>query len=207
MLKKELIKIIEMSWTKETCYPKLQNEWTEKNKSLGQSAITALIVNMFLGGKIMRCNSELGNHYYNLVNNELLDLTCAQFKSPPFYNASEERSIEYILSNDDTKNRYKILLENVKENFIKYGAKKYKLIDSNGKNYLSHIPGTIGGNKKLKIYGKLDCPNALIWIKKGYYTENRVFFENIEVAKLNNYRPCAKCMKKEFILWKNNKDR
>ncbi|MBQ3021063.1 MAG: metal-binding protein [Bacilli bacterium] len=86
---------------------------------------------------------------------------------------------------------------------MKYGTKEYKLLDSNGNIYLSKIPGTIAGNKKLKIYGKLDCANAISWINKGYYVNNRVFFENEEIAKKNNYRPCAKCMKKEYIIWKN----
>ena len=61
--------------------------------------------------------------------------------------------------------------------------KKYKLIGRDGKEYISDIPGTLGGNKKLKIYGRLDCPSALRWIKKGYYTQNRVFFESEEIAK------------------------
>ena len=34
--------------------------------------------------------------------------------------------------------------------------KMYKLLDENGREYLSEKPGMIGGHKKLKIYGKLD---------------------------------------------------
>ena len=68
--------------------------------------------------------------------------------------------------------------------------------------YLSKIPGTLGGNKKLKIYGKLDCFSALNWIKKGKYVNNRVFFESEESAKKAGYRPCGICMKKEYQLWK-----
>lgn len=189
MKKDELVKIIEMSLTKEI------------DKQLEQSDITSLIVNMFLGGIIMRCESTKGNHYYNLINNEIIDLTKDQYEI--FYNTSEEIDKEYILSNKDTKNRYKILLNNVKNNFIKYGTKEYKLLDSNGNIYFSKVPGIIGGNKKLKIYGRLDCPNALNWINKGYYINNRVFFDSIETAEKNNYRPCAKCMKKEYNNWKN----
>ena len=54
--------------------------------------------------------------------------------------------------------------------------KKYKLLDGNGDEYLSDVPGTLGGNKKLKIYGRLDCPSANRWIEKGHYVVNRVFF-------------------------------
>ena len=76
--------------------------------------------------------------------------------------------------------------------------RKYKLIDSNGVKYLSDTPGTLGGNKKLKIYGRLDCPSANRWIKKGYYIQNRVFFKDEESTIKAGYRPCAVCMKKEY---------
>lgn len=203
MVLEEVIRIIELSYSKETCYPNLRDKWCEENKTLGHCAITALVVNDFVGGKIMRCMSETGSHYYNLINNEIVDLTFSQFKELPDYEHSEERTREYILSNDDTKNRYKILLNNVKDNFIKFGEKEYKLLTNNG-IILSKIPGTLGGNKKLKIYGKLDCISALNYIKKGYYVNNRVFFENEEIAKQLGYRPCGKCMKKEYNKWKEN---
>lgn len=198
----ELYKMIELSYDRETCYPVLKEKWNNSNKALGHCAIVALIVNDFLGGKIMRCMCETGSHYYNLINSEIVDFTASQFKETPDYCLSEERTREYLLQNDDTKKRYKILLEKVKNNFINYGNKEYSLLTENGV-IPSKIPGTVGGNKKLKIYGKLDCYNALNWISKGYYIDNRVFFENAEIAERLGYRPCAKCMKKEYIKWKN----
>ena len=199
MLLSELTKVIELSWNKNTCSPSLQDNWNKENKALGQCAITALIVNDFLGGKIMRCMCESGSHYYNLINGNIIDLTSAQFNEIPDYTKGEERTREYLLSNKDTKKRYILLLNRVKDNFVKYGTKKY-----NGQ-YFSKIPGTCGGNKKLKVYGRLDCPSALRYIENGHYVDNRVFFENIEVANKLGYRPCAKCMRKEYDKWKLNK--
>ena len=201
MILKEVREMLEKSWIKETCSLGLKDIWTIDNKALGQCAVTALIVNDFLGGKIMRCMCESGSHYYNLINGEVIDLTDSQFKEIPDYTLGEERTREYLLSNLDTKNRYLLLLKNVKENFIKYGKKEYKLMSINGQ-YLSKIPGTLGGNKKLKIYGKLDCKSALNWIQKGKYVSNRVFFEDEEKAKEAGYRPCGICMKKEYQKWK-----
>ncbi len=83
--------------------------------------------------------------------------------------------------------------------------KKYKLIDSNGLEYISNTPGTLGGNRKLKIYGRLDCPSANRWIKKGYYIQNRVFFMDEESAIKAGYRPCAVCMKEEYNKWRKIK--
>lgn len=202
----ELERIIKLSWSKDTCVSSLKNDWCDDKRSLGQCAVTSLIVNLYMGGKIMRCLSETGSHYYNLINGNIVDLTVSQFKNLPDYLNGEERSIEYLLSNEDTKNRYLLLLQNVKENFLKYGSKEYKLLDESGKFIVSKIPGTIGGHKKLKIYGKMDCPSALSYIKKGQYINNRVFFLDEEVAIKNGYRPCAKCLKKEYLIWKNKKD-
>ena len=81
----------------------------------------------------------------------------------------------------------------------------YTLIDENGLEYLSDIPGTLGGNKRLKIYGRLDCPSANRWISKGYYINDRVFFIDEETAIKAGYRPCAVCMKKEYAEWKQKR--
>jgi len=49
---------------------------------------------------------------------------------------------------------------------------------------------TIGGNKKLKIYGTLQCSSG-----KRMKTENRVFFRDEAEARQAGYRACKRCMK------------
>lgn len=83
--------------------------------------------------------------------------------------------------------------------------KMFKLLDSNGKEYFSEEKGTLGGHKKLKIYGRLDCPSALRYIEKGQYVQHRVFFADEETAIAAGYRPCAKCMPDEYKKWKENR--
>lgn len=203
MIVNEVCEIVSMSFDKDTCYPVWSDKWNSDMKCLGQGAVAALVLNDFLGGKIMRCESEYGSHYYNLINDKIVDLTVSQFKTLPNYETGIERTREYLLSNEDTKKRYKLLLERVKENFLKHGKKDYKLLTKSG-TVLSKIPGTMGGNKKLKIYGRFDCKCALNWIKKGYYVQTRVFFEDEEKAKELGYRPCGVCMKKEYKIWKES---
>jgi len=82
-------------------------------------------------------------------------------------------------------------------------SKQYRLIGTNGKEYLSDVPGTLGGNKLTRIYGRLDCKIALTYIAKGEYAVNRVFFANEQDAKEAGYRPCAVCMKSEYEIWKS----
>lgn len=80
--------------------------------------------------------------------------------------------------------------------------KTYTLIDATGKQYKSKTPGQFGGHKKLKIYGRLDCPSALRYIAKDQYVKNRVFFADEMTAIDLGYRPCGVCMKEEFKKWK-----
>ena len=55
-----------------------------------------------------------------------------------------------------------------------------------------------GGNRKLKIYGKLSCKSG-----KRMKRENRVFFSTEKEAIINKYRPCGNCMRVEYNQWKN----
>ena len=82
----------------------------------------------------------------------------------------------------------------------------YKLIGKDGKQYLSETPGTLGGHKKLKIYGRLDCPSALRYIEKGQYVKQRVFFADEETAIAAGYRPCGVCMKEQYKKWKERQN-
>lgn len=102
--------ILKDCWSYETCSPSLKENWNDNNPSLGQCAITALIINDVWGGKIMRCMTSSGSHYYNLIDNKIVDLTADQFLGEiPLYNEGQERTREYLLQNEDTKKRYLLL--------------------------------------------------------------------------------------------------
>ena len=83
--------------------------------------------------------------------------------------------------------------------------KEYKLIGKDRKPYMSSEPGTMGGHRKLKIYGRLDCPSALRFIAKGQYVEHRVIFADEETAIAAGYRPCGICMREAYKQWKAQK--
>ncbi len=111
----KLKQLLKQSWDRDTCSPSLRDKWSEDNPSLGQCAITSLIVNDFFGGKIMRCMASTGSHYYNLIDDKIIDLTSEQFGDEKLnYDAGEERDIEYLLSNEDTKARYIKLNNNLR---------------------------------------------------------------------------------------------
>jgi methylphosphotriester-DNA--protein-cysteine methyltransferase len=81
-------------------------------------------------------------------------------------------------------------------------GRSYTLLDSNRRPYLSATPGTLGGHRRSRIYGRLDCPGALRHIARGGYVANRVFFADVETAVAAGYRPCAVCLPVEYKAWK-----
>lgn len=56
---------------------------------------------------------------------------------------------------------------------------------------------TMAGNKKLKIYGTLQCNSG-----KKMKAENRVFFVSEKAAQEEGFRPCGHCMREAYLLWK-----
>jgi hypothetical protein len=65
------------------------------------------------------------------------------------------------------------------------------------------VPGTLGGHRRGRIYGRLDCPSALRAIARGGYVSQRVFFLDAEAARAAGYRPCAVCLPDEYARWKD----
>lgn len=123
----ELKELLSECWNMETCSPGLKDKWSEDNPSIGQCAITALIVNDYFDGKIMRCMSSSGSHYYNIIDDKIIDLTKEQFLGEiPLYEEGQERTREYLLSNEDTKKRYLMLKESLL-NIIGYKKNKFKI--------------------------------------------------------------------------------
>ncbi|AXB44670.1 Ada metal-binding domain-containing protein [Amycolatopsis albispora] len=64
--------------------------------------------------------------------------------------------------------------------------------------------GTLGGNRRLRSYGRLDCPSALRAIARGGDVRHRVFFADEPEAVAAGYRPCAVCLPEEYRKWKNS---
>ncbi len=111
---------------KDTCYPNDRLRWSPENPATGHCAVTALLVQDFYRGTILRCevrlpDGALSPHYYNkLKDGSILDFTRRQFpegsvvpegqeKIPPGYRSARQ----YIVSTQDTLNRYQLLRSRV----------------------------------------------------------------------------------------------
>ena len=106
----KLKQLLNLSWSYEPCSPGLKNKWNKDNACIGQCAITPIIVNDIFDGKIMRCMTSTGSHYYNLINDTIIDLTVEQFYYEiPKYEEGSKRTREYLLSNENIKERHFLL--------------------------------------------------------------------------------------------------
>lgn len=112
----ELKAAVEKSWNEETA----RGEWNPENPPLNQCAVTALVVQYYMGGYILRCKTTLGgSHYWNKMYSGLgIDFTLDQFKhivDQPDWDTVTVADRDRLLNNPDTSRRYNILLRRVFE--------------------------------------------------------------------------------------------
>ena len=84
-------------------------------------------------------------------------------------------------------------------------AKRYQLLGKDRQTYSSGIPGSLGGNGQMKIYGQLNCSSANRAVAAGNtYQKHRVFFADEATAIAAGYRPCGNCMRDQYKAWRAN---
>ena len=105
-------------YSKDLCYPKVQNEWNENNKCFGMCAITALIINDYFSGDICKIHVDGISHYFNLIEDKIIDLTKDQFNHEIDYKNYQIVDRKKILT-DDTKNRYNTLKSRLIKTLLK----------------------------------------------------------------------------------------
>ena len=57
------------------------------------------------------------------------------------------------------------------------------LVGRDGRSWESRQPGTLGGHRGNRIYGRLDCRTALRAVANGGYVAQRVFFLDAATAR------------------------
>lgn len=64
---------------------KTSGNWCPDNPARGQCNVTALLLNELFGGEILKTPLPEGDHFYNRIDGERVDLTASQFGSPVTY--------------------------------------------------------------------------------------------------------------------------
>jgi hypothetical protein len=107
-----LVDLIRQSWSRETAYDAAA--WTRTNPASGQCAVTALVLQHYLGGELLRGQINGQEHYWNLLPHGEIDLTREQFEPTCVAAAPSDVARDYVLSFPDTVRRYTKLLKSVR---------------------------------------------------------------------------------------------
>jgi len=102
----KLIEAIHRSWCAATSS---DVNWTPSNPALGQCAVTALVLQDYYGGDLVRVPVHKSSHYWNRLDGCDIDLTEGQFAALPDRTHAVLREREYVLSFPDTSKRYELL--------------------------------------------------------------------------------------------------
>ena len=114
---RELYDALSEIWCADTCAPRMRQNWSEENKTLGQCSITAFLAQDIFGGKVYGIPREGGNfHCYNVVGDCVFDLTSEQFGDEVLsYEDNPEQFREVHFAKEEKRLRY----EHLKETLLK----------------------------------------------------------------------------------------
>ena len=98
-------------WKKDTCAPRMQGDWTEENRTLGQCSVTAFLAQDIFGGKVWGIPlPEGGFHCFNAAGGCEFDLTSEQFGDQKLDYANRREQFRYEhFRKDEKRARYETL--------------------------------------------------------------------------------------------------
>lgn len=97
----------------ESCAPRLRDQWSPENPTLGQCSITAFLAQDIFGGDVYGILRADGNyHCYNVVGDCVFDLTSEQFGDEVLcYENNPEQSRAIHFAKEEKRLRYEALKE------------------------------------------------------------------------------------------------
>lgn len=102
------------AWSAETSAD--PGRWRPSNPAYGQCAVTAIVIQDYLGGTVWRSRVNGVSHYFNVLDGDrVLDLTKEQFPLDAVESDLSLSSRDYVLSFDATRSRYELLKSRLHE--------------------------------------------------------------------------------------------
>lgn len=204
---KNIQKVLLECYSKDLCHPKVQCDWNENNRCFGMCAITSLIINDYFGGDICKIYVDGISHYFNLIENNIVDLTKDQFNREIDYKDYKIIDRQKILT-DDTKNRYITLKARLINKLLRQVDKKVysckscdKLVDKfpddatvflgkdNDIVLVGEAPANNGWRKSHKLWTDLNgrvLPSGLV-LQKLFDIIDRNIFETTFLESVKCY--------------------
>ena len=98
-------------WCAQTCAPRMRQDWTPENKTLGQCSVTAFLLQDLYGGKVYGIPRPDGSfHCFNDVCGCVFDLTSEQFGDTVLdYTGCPEQDRSVHFAKEEKRQRYEYL--------------------------------------------------------------------------------------------------
>lgn len=108
---RDLYEALSGIWCADTCAPRMRQNWTLENKTLGQCSVTAFLAQDIFGGKVYGILRPGGNyHCYNAVGDCVFDLTSEQFGEEVLdYKDNPEQLRQVHFKKEEKRLRYEYL--------------------------------------------------------------------------------------------------
>lgn len=184
----KLEKILINIYSKETCYPDCKEQWNIDNKTLGHCAIVALLINDYFGGNICKIKINGISHYFNIINDKIIDFTSDQFKVDKIdYSNYVIKTRDEVLNNEDTNERYQLLKLKVKLNLIDEKIQNCSLCSNIVEKFPNSKTVSFGKQKDVVILGEAPANNG--WRKSGiawYDINHKLLPSGVVLQKLLN---------------------
>lgn len=113
----KLYEALSQIWCADTCAPRMRENWSRENMTLGQCSITAFLAQDIFGGKVYGIKRPGGNyHCYNVNGDCVFDLTSEQFGAEKLcYEDNPEQLREVHFAKEEKRLRYEYLRQKLKE--------------------------------------------------------------------------------------------
>ena len=112
----KLYEVFSRIWCRQTCAPRMADDWNEGNKTLGQCSITSFLVQDLIGGEVYGIKLKDGNyHCFNVIGQKAFDLTSEQFKEELDYSSAVPQERKTHFAKEEKQQRYLLLKEKLKE--------------------------------------------------------------------------------------------
>lgn len=184
----KLEKILINIYSKETCYPDCKEQWNIDNKTLGHCAIVALLINDYFGGNICKIKINGISHYFNIINDKIIDFTSDQFKVDKIdYSNYVIKTRDEVFNNEDTNERYQLLKLKVKLNLIDEKIQNCSLCSNMVEKFPNSKTVSFGKQKDVVILGEAPANNG--WRKSGiawYDINHKLLPSGVVLQKLLN---------------------
>lgn len=112
------ILLLNIGWDESTCAK--NSDWNEEKPYVGQSAVTAVLVQMWFGGDICCIPYSSKTHYFNIINGVVVDLTRSELQensAKKYYDPSNYTILKSRIGRVHKRNHEKVtqLIENCKK--------------------------------------------------------------------------------------------